>query len=281
MATPNLHFDDPEIQAVWDQIFADSDSEYEFEGFTAEEIDFGDIPNDDTEWEIENSGVEVADDTRLGCMMPRDRFELILKFLHFNDNAAYVARGEAGYDPLFKIRPLYDTITCRLSEVYTCEQCISLDEGMVPWRGNIHFRQYIPSKPDRFGLKSYMVSESSSGYTSVFDIYTGKNYTPNPDTIESENEGHTFNVVMGLMRKASLLNKGYKLYTDNYYTSHTLIDHLKAEDTMLVGTARMNRKEMPAALKLPLRQGEVIYRQRNGVLAMKWKDKRDVTMLSS
>ena len=45
-----------------------------------------------------------------GTVMPKDRFLLILKFLHFCDNEGYVPRGQEGYDPLYKLGLPYHTI---------------------------------------------------------------------------------------------------------------------------------------------------------------------------
>ncbi|XP_070550926.1 uncharacterized protein [Ptychodera flava] len=88
---------------------------------------------------------------------------------------------------------------------------------------------------------AYQINESSSGYTSVFDIHTGGEYDPNQD-------GDDDDVVMGLMRKGGFLNQGHKLYMDNYYNSPELSATLKSEDTIVVGTVRSNRSEMPSAL---------------------------------
>ncbi|XP_070546976.1 piggyBac transposable element-derived protein 4-like [Ptychodera flava] len=68
--------------------------------------------------------------------MSRNRYELILQCLHFNDNQSIITDREApNFDPLYKIRPVYDIITQRFREVYTPTKCLSLDEAMIPWRG--------------------------------------------------------------------------------------------------------------------------------------------------
>jgi hypothetical protein len=137
---------------------------------------------------------------------------------------------------------------------------------MVPWKGRLTFKQYIPSKPDRFGIKLYALCKSATSYMVDFDIYTAGDYEPNPDgELLEMNQGHTFSVVMGLLRRAELLNKGYILYLDNFYSSPYLFDHLSAEDTMCVGTARVHRKEMPTVLKAKLKKDETIFRQRNNL----------------
>jgi hypothetical protein len=215
--------------------------------------------------------------------MPRDRFLNILTFFHLNDNTNYIPRGQDNFDPLFKVRPIYDVANQRFLSTYTPKQHISIDEGMVPWRGRLSFRQYIPNKPDKFGMKLYILCDSSNGYISLFDCYTGRDYDPNPERENHElEEGHSYQVVIGLLRRASLLNKGYMLFLDNYYSSPILFDNLNNQSTSAVGTVRLNRKQIPSAVKnANLKKGEVVYRQRGNLLALKWKDKRDVSLLST
>ncbi len=87
-------------------------------------------------------------------------------------------------------------------------------------------------------------------------------------------------VVMSLIRL--LLKKGYCLTTDNYYTSPQLADILLTFQTNTYGTAKQNRKEIPPQLKKnKLGKGETIAFCRGKVLVRKWKDKKDVTMLST
>jgi hypothetical protein len=76
---------------------------------------------------------------------------------------------------------------------------------------------------------------------------------------EDKQLGHSYNVVLGLLRNNNLLGKGYTVYTDNYYYSPTLFDKLRSEDTTAVGTVRLTRKE---------------------ILALKWTDKRDISKCS-
>ena len=51
------------------------------------------------------------------------------------------------------------------------------------------------------------------------------------------------------------------MYTDNYYSSPTLFDKLRSEDTTAVGTVQLTRKEMPIALKRKMKKCEIICRQ--------------------
>jgi hypothetical protein len=68
-------------------------------------------------------------------VMSRDRFELMCKYLHFNDNNDVVKEREsARYDSYFKIRPVLDALrTCCLK--VEPEEHMSIDEQMIPFKG--------------------------------------------------------------------------------------------------------------------------------------------------
>ncbi|KAK7482349.1 hypothetical protein BaRGS_00026368, partial [Batillaria attramentaria] len=52
-------------------------------------------------------------------------------------------------DKLYKVRPLFDPLADAFTAAYTPQQDLSIDESMVPWRGRLSFRMFIPSKPTR------------------------------------------------------------------------------------------------------------------------------------
>ena len=86
--------------------------------------------------------------------MSRDRFKLILKFLHFNDNSTYDP-NDPDRDRLHKVRPFLDLIRNRFQRVYKPGKNLSVDESLILFKGRIHFRQYIKTKRARFGIKLY------------------------------------------------------------------------------------------------------------------------------
>jgi hypothetical protein len=65
--------------------------------------------------------------------MSRDRFLAILTMLHLNNSDAKAARGEPNYDPLFKIRPVIDTLIAKFQDVYTPEEELTVDETICPF----------------------------------------------------------------------------------------------------------------------------------------------------
>jgi len=76
------------------------------------------------------------------------------------------------------------------------------------------------------------------------------------------------------------LNKGHVLYCDNWYSSPTLFNLLHQNKTGACGTVRKNRKGLPKFTGKS-RKGDVQWFSSSALLAMKWKDKRDVYMLST
>ena len=82
--------------------------------------------------------------------MKRNRFYLILKFLHFNDNSTYDAADE-NVDRLHKVRPLIDLFRNRCKDVFQPGQNLSVDESLVLFKGRLKFRQYVKTKRARFG----------------------------------------------------------------------------------------------------------------------------------
>ena len=78
-----------------------------------------------------------------------------------------------------------------------------------------------------------------------------------------------------------LENRGHHVYTDNYYTSPALFQDLVSKGFGACGTVRVDRRGVPAEMRKSLARGEVVTAKTGPLLALKWMDKRAVTMLSS
>ena len=87
--------------------------------------------------------------------LSRDRFLLLLKFLHLADNSKQVAQGQPGYDKLFKLRPFMDPLIHSFKEMFIPQQQLSIDEAMISYKGQLSFLQYLPKKPKRWGMKAW------------------------------------------------------------------------------------------------------------------------------
>ena len=105
------------------------------------------------------------------------------------------------------------------------------------------------------------------GFTYHFRVHTGK------DTVVKGNRNLTISkkIVEDLM--LPLLNKGYHLYVDIWYTIITLRQYLKDNDTLVCDTIRKNRKGFPDAVGKAkfCQQGELIAYRSDALLALKFR----------
>nr|XP_012145432.1 PREDICTED: piggyBac transposable element-derived protein 4-like [Megachile rotundata] len=189
--------------------------------------------------------------------------------LHFNNN------NVQSDDPLIKIRPIIDTLKNSFSQSFYPYKDLCIDESLMLFKGWCYFKQFIPSKRCRFGIKSFILCDCTTNYVLDFIVYTGKNtdIVRNFTTI-----GQSADVVMTLLHP--YLEKGHTLITDNWYTSPHLYNVLHKHKTNAFGTVRKNRRGMPH-MEGKLTKGQFDYRCTDNLLALKWRYRKNVWMLSS
>jgi len=207
--------------------------------------------------------------------MPRDRFWLLLTFLHLSDNSTMPGRNTPQFSPLNKLGILYNRIIHRFSRVYIPHQHISVDEGLVPWKGNLSFKVYNPDKPKKYGIKAYMLCDSHNGYVCKFKLYTGR-------TNEVSIGGKTYDLVMDLVKDYS--RKGYHVYMDNFYSSVTLYINLWKCGFGATGTLRGNRSGIPVKLKRKTKKpekGSMLQQHNKELLIVRYEDRKSVLLMST
>ena len=207
-------------------------------------------------------------------VLSRKRFFQILRVLHFVDNSS-VPPGPHS-DRIWKIRPTFDFLVDRFSNVFMPGKNLCIDESLLLWKGRLFFKQYIPKKRNRFGIKLFLLCDCETRYILRFFIYTGKDNAA-PGVVKKF--GNSGAVVHSLL-SPSYLDKGHILFVDNWYTSPILFRYLHKCNTGACGTVRLNRKHMPKFTK-KLKRGETECCRRKMLLAIKWSDKRHVSMLTT
>ncbi|XP_035854995.1 uncharacterized protein LOC118494664 [Sander lucioperca] len=96
----------------------------------------------------------------------------------------------------------------------------------------------MPSKPGRYGLKSWVACDAGSSYAWNMQIYTGKSVSGAPE----RNQGAR--VVMDLTKG---LRGPRNVTCDNFFTSYELARLLLIERHLtMVGTVRKNKPELPS-----------------------------------
>ena len=109
-----------------------------------------------------------------GSYLSRNKFQDILWNFQVVDAKNNPPPGSLNHDPLAKVRPLLEMCQLNFSLWCTPSEYISLNESTMVFKGCVKFLQFNPSKPNKFHIKLFMVSEHLSGYISGFSVYTGK-----------------------------------------------------------------------------------------------------------
>uniref|UniRef100_A0A9J8B5B7 PiggyBac transposable element-derived protein domain-containing protein n=1 Tax=Cyprinus carpio carpio TaxID=630221 RepID=A0A9J8B5B7_CYPCA len=164
-------------------------------------------------------------------LFSQDRFLILLRCLHFANNTTEILN-----DPLKKIRKVFSTLTSSFRRIFVPYKDLCVDESLMKWKGRLAFRQFIPSKRHRFGVKFFVLCDVLTGYVQDMIIYSGST----SDIQHYQGLGISGSVVMTML--APYLKKGHVLYVDNWYSSPTLFQHLLSLGTGACGTVRANRK---------------------------------------
>ncbi|KAL7648473.1 UNVERIFIED_CONTAM: hypothetical protein RMT77_000379 [Armadillidium vulgare] len=159
--------------------------------------------------------------------MSRNRFQLLLSCFHFADNSQ-IDKG----DCLGKIRTLP---AIKFQGVFTPGEQIVIDETLIPRRGWLVFKQYIPNKAHKYKIKFKLCSKE--GYTYNLSIYFGQSQDV------SKQVGLAKHVCTNIMD--NLLNEGKKLFVDNFYTSYELAHSFLNKKTHVISTLRARIKNIP------------------------------------
>ena len=101
----------------------------------------------------------------------RDSLYAMVKFCPFDNTTTREERLKE--DKLATIRDLWTTFLVRLQICYTPGGSPIVNEQLVSTRGRCNFRQYIPSKPGKYGLKIFWCCDSDTAYPLNGEVYLG------------------------------------------------------------------------------------------------------------
>ena len=168
--------------------------------------------------------------------MSQKRFLFLLYCLRFDNSTTRDQRRDI--DKLAPFRSVYDIFVTACEDNYTPGIGCTVDESLLGFRGRCAFKQHIPNKPSKYGIKVYVLADSESFYSVSSKIYVGAGtHTP-----RSELPVPT-QAVLDLITIISGTNRN--ITTDNYYTSIPLANKLKSRQLTLVGTMKKNKRCIP------------------------------------
>ncbi|GBL98125.1 hypothetical protein AVEN_83865-1 [Araneus ventricosus] len=119
---------------------------------------------------------------------------------------------------------------------------LTVDDQLLPSKARCPFTQYIPSKPDKFLIKFWLLVSVDSKY-----VLNGFPYTAADSERPADQSVHEY-VAMQLTQPS--LGKGRNVTTSSYFCIVKLCERLKSQSRSLVGTLRRDRVEMPPTAKL-------------------------------
>lgn len=170
------------------------------------------------------------------AVMSMERTQQLLRFLRFDDQRTRADRLKT--DRLAAFRDVWNIFLAQLSQLYTPSPDLTIDEQLVATRGRCSFRQYIPSKPGKYGIKIFWIAHARNSYPLKGEIYVGKQ----PNEVTAPN--FAANLVNRL--SAKYIGKGRTITMDNFFTSCGLAEQLLDKNTTIVGTIRKNKPDLPA-----------------------------------
>lgn len=165
--------------------------------------------------------------------MSLETFCMISRVVRFDEKSTRQERRRN--DKLAAVRNIWEKWIEVLPKLYYPNENVTVDEQLVAFRGRFPFKQYIPSKPAKYGIKIWTLCDSDTSYVLKAQIYTGKEQGAAPE----RNQG--MRVVADLTSEL----RGHNITCDNFFTSYDLGQLLLRRKLTMLGTIRKNKPELP------------------------------------
>lgn len=210
--------------------------------------------------------------------MSEKRFSFLLRCLRFDDTSDVREREQRKASDKFTLfRNIFEKFVGNCKKHYIPGQRMTIDEQLLGFRGNCPFRVYIPSKPNKYGIKIIMACDADTYYMCNAVPYLGRKHEGQRQT------GTAKQVTMELMEP--YLDAGRCLTVDNWFTSLPLLRELHERNTTLVGTMRrkpyvplwMITKEKAR----PIKTSAFLFQKDAALVSYKPKSDKIVLLLSS
>lgn len=220
----------------------------------------------------------VLEMAKFRSLMSRDRFLLLTRFMHFVDNEISNHTLTSLEKKIAKISPIVEHCNKKFQELYVPKQYLNLDESLLLWKGRLSWVQCIRSRAARFGIKTFELCESDTGYLLKTLLYTGSGTAKSVCGFKNT----TAKVVLAV--SDGYLDVGHVLVMDNWYNQVSLTRYLKSRHTDVLGTLNRKQKNIPrviTSLNDNMRLGQMVSRHCGDISVVAWKDFKIETMIST
>lgn len=171
--------------------------------------------------------------------MSRSNFQEIMRFIRFDKKHERSQRLKSNKFAL--ISEIWDRFIENSQNCYKPGAYLTVDEQLFPTKTRCRFTQYMPNKPDKFGIKFWLASDVNSKY-----IINGFPYLGKDDNRQTTVPLGEF-VVLKLMEPFT--GCGRNVTMDNFFTSIPVAEKLLAKRTTVIGTIRKNKRDLPDIVK--------------------------------
>ena len=161
-----------------------------------------------------------------------------MKHLRFDKKSTRCNR--VSQDPFTHIRELYDDFIENSKYVYQPHPYLTVDEQLLPSKNHCNFLQFMASKPDKYGIKEWVLVDVKTKYCVNQFPYLGKDRSNDSNPSSTETMGSK--IVKQLIEPWE--NCGYHITADNFFTSAPLAKYLLEKNTTFLGTLRPNSRSI-------------------------------------
>ncbi|KAF2879116.1 hypothetical protein ILUMI_27055 [Ignelater luminosus] len=126
-----------------------------------------------------------------------------------------------------------------LQHSYIPYENLTVYEQLLTFRGRCPFKHFIPSKPEKYGIKIWAACDSQASFVYNCQIYIGK-------TGDQHERNQGRRVVLDMTKGLETL--GRNVTTDNFFTSLDLTREMEKKNSALLDTIRKTKPELPQEL---------------------------------
>ncbi|XP_065364356.1 uncharacterized protein LOC135957517 isoform X1 [Calliphora vicina] len=203
------------------------------------------------------------------AIMSKKTFQYMNRVIRFDDVMS--SRQRSSTDKFAPIREIFDKWSELLSDYFNPSECVTIDKQLLGFRGRSKFKQSLPCKTERHGIKFWLLVCSETCYVWKIKPYLGKPV----DGLAEKNQGER--VVLDLVRGLH----GHNITMDNFFSSYELGQKLLSQGLTMVGTMRKNKKSIPPKLleckNVPLFQSTFAFTENTALVS--YIDRKDNCVL--
>ena len=210
----------------------------------------------------------------LRSAMSGRRFKDLMAVIRFDDKSSRAPRR--AQDKFAAIWEVFSIVNSKLLHHYIPGVNLTVDEQLMPYRGRCSFIQYLPLKPDKYGIKFFWIVDSSNYYPLKCIPYLGKEE-------RYVRVGLAKDITMELCRPFFGSNRNVTM--DNYYTDYALSHELLANGLTMVGTVKQNKRFLPPEITQkkarPQHDSLFGFQKKATIVTYQCKKTNHVTLLST